>query len=145
MLPFTLFHPVVAFSLVNLLAAALWSDPATILGPSAFYLLIRIQFRLRGIIEAFVVHVPLMAPVVAFLLVYILSSPRHIHHAAVSPKLALHQFFRIAAVIVIGDRRGRETVANFVYILESVLVDAILLVNAASPWYRSYLTSCCRV
>jgi len=138
----SLFLPVVTFILVNLLTVALRSDPAAVFGPSAFYLLIRIQFRLREITEL-VVHVHLMAPVITFLLMYVLSPPWHVYHAAVSPKLALHQFFGIATII--DDRHGRETVADIVYTLESIFIDAILLVNAASPRHRSYPASCCRI
>lgn len=125
---------------MNLLTVALRSDPAAVFGPSAFYLLIRIQFRLREITEL-VVH--LMASVVTFLLVYVLSPPWHVHHAAVLPKLALHQFFGIATII--GDSHGCKTVADIVHTLKSVFIDAILLVNAASPWHRSYLASYCRI
>lgn len=140
MLPHTLFHPVVTFILVNLLAVTLRSDLAAELGPSALYLLVRIQlqFRLRGIV-AIVVHTPL-AFVVAFLFVHVLPSSRHVHHAAVLPKLAMHQFFGIAA-----DRCGCETFTDIVYILELVLVNAIVLVNGASPRHRSYPATCCRV
>lgn len=146
MLPYALFHPIITFILVNLFAAAFRPDPAAVLEPSAFHLLVRIQLRLislRGITEV-VVHIPLMmASVVAFLFVYVLPSPRHVHHAAVSPKLALHQLAGIAAVI--SDRGGRETVADIVHTLEPILVDAILLVDAASPRHRPYPASNSRV
>lgn len=86
-----------------------------------------------------------MALVVAFLLVDVFPSSWHSHHAAVSLELALHQFVGIAAVIVIGDRCGRETVANVVYGLELVLIDAKLLVNATSPRHRSHPATRCGI
>lgn len=139
MLPYALFHPIITSILVNLLAVTFRSDPAAVLEPPAFHLLVRIQYRLRGITEV-VVHIPLMmASVVAFLFVYVPPSPRHVHHAAVSPKLALHQLLGVAAII--SDRRGRETVADIVHTLEPILVDAILLVDAASPRHRPYPAS----
>jgi len=144
MLPPALFHLVVTFILMNLLAAALRFDPAAVFGPSAFYLLVRIQFRLRGIIEP-VVHVFLMVPVVAFLLVYILPSSRHVHHATIPPKLALHQFIGITTVIVIGDWCRCKIIADVVHTMDPVLINAILLMNAASPRHRSYPASCCKV
>lgn len=137
MLPHALFHPIVTFILVNLLAAAFWLDPAAILEPSAFHLLVRIQYRLRGVIEV-VIHVSLMASIVAFLFVYVLPSSRHVYHAAELPKLARHQFFGIADI---SDRRGREIVADIAHTLEPVLVDAIFLVDAASPRHCPYPAS----
>lgn len=141
MLPSALFHSIVTFILVNLSAAAFRSNPAAVLEPSAVYLLVRIQFRLWEIIKL-VLHAPL-ASIVAFLFVYVLSSPRHVHHAAVSPKFALHQF--VGAAAAIRDRHARETVADIVHPLEPILVDAILLVDAASPSHRSYIASSCSV
>lgn len=145
MLPHALFHPIVTFILMNLFAAAFRLDSTAVFGPSTFYLLIGIQFRLRRIIEEPIVHIRLIAFVIAFLLMCVLSPPRHLHHAAILPKLALHQFFGITAVIVIANRRGCETIADIVYTLKSVFIDAIPLVSDALRRLHSYPASCRKV
>lgn len=131
-----LHHSVITLILMNLLAATLRPNPTAVFRPAALHLLFGIQFRLRRIREKLIVR--LMAVVVALLLVNVFPPPRHAHHAAVSPELALHQFFGIAAVIVIADRHGRECVADGVHAFELVPVVAKLLVNVTSPRHHSY-------
>jgi len=139
-------HPVIALVLVDCLATPLRSDSAAVLGPSAFQLLVRVQFRFSRVREetAFL-SVPLMRrvlsstiPVVAFLLVRVLASPWHPHHAAVRPEPAVQQ-----TVIVIVDPRGRETFVDVVQGLEIILVGAILLMDAASPRHHAHPASGC--
>jgi len=133
-------HPVIALVLVDCLAAPLRSDPAAVLGPSAFQLLVRVQFRFSRVREeTAVLSVPLTIPIVAFLLVRVLASPWHAHHAAVRSEPAVQQV--VGTVIV--DRRERETFVDVVQGLEIILVRAILLVDAASPRHHSHLASGC--
>lgn len=136
-----LFHPVITLVLVYLLATTFRSHSATVRGPSAFHLLLRIQFRRHPDAIGLVVRLPVIASVVTLLLMHGLTPPRHSHHATVTPELALHQLLGIAVVIVIDERRARQTLADVVHAVKLVLVDAKVLVNVASPWHRADLTS----
>lgn len=136
----TALHSVIALFLVSRFAVTFWSDPTTVLGPSAVRLFLGVQLRVgRTPSRLLVVSVPAILAVVTFLLVNVLSSSRHPHHTSVSPVLALDQLVLI--VRVFGDRDATDALDHVVHSQELFLVIAYALVYRPSPGWHSYFTA----
>lgn len=128
-----LLHSVIAFLFVRLQTAVPRPHPATILGPLARNLFVRIVLALRrGVIALRVVF-----PVVAFRLVHRFPPSTHVHHATVFSVPAFDQFFGI--LFVFAQNRGLfEGIGDLV---QAILVVAVLRVDHNPPTWGSHFTT----
>lgn len=124
--------PVIAFLFVRLHTALFRPHPATMLGPFARNLFVRIVLALRRRVVALRV----VLPVVAFRLVHGFPPPAHVHHATVFPIPALDQFFWILLVA-----RNRGLLEGAGDVVQAVPVIAVLRVYHNPPAWSPHFTT----